>query len=186
VYGIEVVAETARPCGARGLPECGEDEFCSFSREANCGATDYPGMCEPIPEACIELFQPVEGCDGVVYCNECYAAAWGVSAVREVRPGTLGEVECSFPGEEPFPPLDRPCSTENPCGEGETCDYSGLELRECPETYDGLEGVCQDPRVTLCPGNEQPVCGCDGETYGNRCLLSIFGGVVVASSGECP
>lgn len=30
--------------------------------------------------ACIEIYQPVCGCDGVTYSNKCYASSGGVSS----------------------------------------------------------------------------------------------------------
>jgi hypothetical protein len=67
-------------CGSRGLAPCPDGQFCSFAPEAMCGRADAPGACAPRPEVCIELYQPVCGCDGQRYSNECVANAAGVSA----------------------------------------------------------------------------------------------------------
>jgi hypothetical protein len=68
-----------RACGSRGLPACAELEYCSFAPEAMCGRADAPGVCAPRPEVCIEIFQPVCGCDGQTYSNACVASVAGVS-----------------------------------------------------------------------------------------------------------
>lgn len=73
---------TAQACGSRGLAPCPDDQFCSFPPQASCGRADAPGVCMLRPEVCIEIFEPVCGCDGQEYPNECAANVAGVSADR--------------------------------------------------------------------------------------------------------
>ena len=67
-------------CGVRGLPECPRGFFCEFPPETMCGATDIPGVCIPLePVPCPEIYDPVCGCDGQTYPNECDARVAGAS-----------------------------------------------------------------------------------------------------------
>jgi hypothetical protein len=88
--GVSVVSEgacvtgpTPGACGVRGGVLCKADEFCSFSLAAQCGAADHPGACAKRPEACIQVVQPVCGCDGRTYGNACTAASAGVSVASD-------------------------------------------------------------------------------------------------------
>lgn len=66
------------------------------------------------------------------------------------------------------------------CPAGYYCDYA---LGEGCGVADG-SGLCaQQPE--LCAQVYEPVCGCDGETYGNACEAAAAG-VSVAAPGLCP
>jgi hypothetical protein len=66
-------------CGSRGLLPCGDGLYCQFETMA-CGEADVPGTCTFRPDACIALYQPVCGCDGVTYGNDCTRRSAGVGA----------------------------------------------------------------------------------------------------------
>lgn len=74
---------------------------------------------------------------------------------------------------EPIYPVR--CRTADQCDPGQFCQTSD---RACFEA-----GVCENkPHVG--PLYFEPVCGCDGETYGNSCEAFTYG-ATVASRGAC-
>eukprot|EP00584_Thalassiosira_punctigera_P000937 CAMPEP_0172538188 /NCGR_PEP_ID=MMETSP1067-20121228/9636_1 /TAXON_ID=265564 ORGANISM="Thalassiosira punctigera, Strain Tpunct2005C2" /NCGR_SAMPLE_ID=MMETSP1067 /ASSEMBLY_ACC=CAM_ASM_000444 /LENGTH=373 /DNA_ID=CAMNT_0013323641 /DNA_START=10 /DNA_END=1131 /DNA_ORIENTATION=+ len=177
-------------CDAEDERACPDGSFC----RRDPGACDAPtGTCAKRGGACIEIYEPVCGCDGNTYDNSCFANRAGASVSS--RGGCVRE---DLEAEEGMTAADlEPATLGGPtslmCAVGPGADDLGVS---CPaEFFCRLRiGNCDDgTRVRygecamiseVCPKHYEPVCGCDGNTYSNECVAAIDS-VSISYLGEC-
>ena len=66
--------------------ECGDEAYFCVKLTGECG---FKGTCELRPTACVDVYEPVCGCDSITYTNECEAASVGMNIAYANRAETF-------------------------------------------------------------------------------------------------
>lgn len=175
-------------CGGFLGDTCSDDEYCAYEAGQYCGAADASATCQPRPEACITLYDPVCGCDGNTYGNACVAAVAGT--------GVLSEGACAAPPPGSF------CGgiAGIQCPDGQVCVDD--ENDDCDPADGGADcgGVCvlegEACAPVLCelfcafgfdvdPETGCEVCACAEQPAGAECVAA-GGKCVVGLVESCP
>jgi hypothetical protein len=126
----------------------------------------YAGQGECLSRHC-EPGARVPAGDG---CNECICNEQGSVWL-------CGDAPCS----PDTPPPGEACGFfEGGCDDGEYCAFDPIEA--CSST--DAPSVCRVQPET-CTDDDAPACGCNGTTYGSRCLAAQAG-VGILDMGPCP
>ena len=63
-------ADRGAVCGGFAGVRCAPGNYCDWPAN-RCAAADVQGRCVRVPEVCTEVYQPVCGCNGQTYSNDC-------------------------------------------------------------------------------------------------------------------
>jgi hypothetical protein len=159
---------TTQICGGiAGLP-CPKEQFCEYAAGACSSIADATGICTTPTQVCPAVYQPVCDCNGKTYGNDCERRGAGVSKVADGECSSTGKLCGGIAG--------------LPCAKGQFCDYA---VGGCGTMPDGA-GTCAATGADIaCDKIYQPVCGCNGKTYGNDCERRAAG-IPKLSDGTCP
>jgi hypothetical protein len=144
-------------CGGFGGINCASTNVCIWM-DKSCGGADQTGTCQARPGGCGQVVDPVCGCNGQVYDNECLANAAGVDvAVFNSCTPPAGTFSCGY-------------------------HFCQLSTSYCENVVGGVAGNPGQHTCTPYPAGcgSTPSCAClSGQMCGGMCSGSADAGLSV-------
>lgn len=178
---------------AECISSCGVVDSCISSWQIEMGYT----------VDCLDIYEPVCGCNDSTYSNECEAFFYG--GVTTYAIGACTDSSCfGIPTYIDFGECAMPLGwayTSAGCVEMSGCGYLGQNGHDYSDLFfessyecgsycinsvviDCVDSTLIDLNV-MCPMIYDPVCGCNNITYSNSCIATYTGGVTSWTAGEC-
>ncbi|XP_028404663.1 four-domain proteases inhibitor-like [Dendronephthya gigantea] len=151
------------------------------------------------PKICTLIYNPVCGSDGKTYPSPCNLKAKACAAGKKITIEHRGK--CNDKAVDDCPKI-CPLIYSPVCGsDGKTypspCNLKASACAAGKKITIEHRGKCKDKVITPekkcfkpCPRNYQPVCGSDGNTYSNTCVMEVEAclqdkDISVAYEGRC-
>lgn len=129
------------------------------------------------PGACLEIYNPICGENGVTYQNKCYA---DLKSVKRISSGPCGATNFVIPT------ITIKCKCDNDfspvCG-SDNVTYQNQCVTLCANVRITSQSACLRP--CGCTSVNKPVCSTENETFQNDCILRCKGKTLLYQ-GECP
>jgi hypothetical protein len=164
------------PCGTSS--DCGDKLFCNTP--GRCGNA---GTCQAIPSACPASYDPVCGCNGESYSNECLAQWGDMSPISSVAYG--GNCRAS---------AIVSCNTGSQCSSEQVC---ALDPRSPCDGGTGCKGFCVTAGTSAIQIQSCEQFGCDSDTRAcvraacdggawSCAFCAYTSGLTCAADSDCP